>query len=155
MRATDTDVSDVRTRGPGAPHALPTSSAGAAEGTTPTSKQILIAEDEAPIADAIAMIVEDAGYTPLIAEHGEEALELARSRRPDLIITDLMMPRLDGVALIIAIHEDATRDGHKPPPIILMTAAGMKRAQEVGADAVVRKPFNVEDLEKLIRRFLG
>ena len=153
MRATDTDVGGVRTRGSGAPHAWSTSSSGAAEDATP--KLILIAEDEAPIADAIAMIVEDVGYTPLVAEHGEEALELARSRRPDLIITDLMMPRLDGVALISAIREDAMRDGHRAPPIILMTAAGMRRAQEVGADAVVRTPFNVEDLEMLIRRFLG
>ena len=153
MRASDTDVNDVRTSGHATPRVWTDMSAIAAE--VATSKLILIAEDEAPIADAISMIVEDAGFTPLIAEHGEEALEMARSRRPDLIITDLMMPRLDGVALIAALREDATRDGNKAPPIILMTAAGMKRAQEVGADAVVRKPFNVEDLEALIRRFLG
>lgn len=153
MNATDTDVSDVRTSGRGKARVLVESSAGAA--VDGTSKVILIAEDEAPIADAISMIVEDAGHTPLVAEHGEEALELARSRHPDLIITDLMMPRLDGIALIMAVREDARRDGHKIPPIILMTAAGMRRAQEIGADAVVRKPFNVEDLEALIRRFLG
>ena len=136
---------------------MPETSAGSSTGTAENAsrKLILIAEDEAPIADAISMIVEDAGFTPMVAEHGEEALALARLHHPALIITDLMMPRLDGIGLIEALREDALRDGHKRPPIILMTAAGMKRAQEVGADVVVRKPFNVDDLEALIRRLVG
>lgn len=153
MRAADTDVSDVRSSGRTTPAPSLGSSPGTAENAS--RKLILIAEDEAPIADAISMIVEDAGYTPMVAEHGEHALALARLHHPALIITDLMMPRLDGIGLIEALHEDARRDGHKIPPIILMTAAGMKRALEVGADAVVRKPFNVDDMEALIRRLVG
>ncbi|MGH2487585.1 MAG: hypothetical protein ACRDHE_16410, partial [Ktedonobacterales bacterium] len=80
MRAADTDVSDVRS----SRRATPESSRGSSTGTAENAsrKLILIAEDEAPIADAISMIVEDAGYTPLVAVHGEEALSLARLHHP-------------------------------------------------------------------------
>lgn len=116
---------------------------------------VLIAEDEEPIAEAIALIVEDAGYTPLLAAHGKQALELARLRRPVLVISDLMMPQMDGAELIAALRADAALNGDTPPPVILMTAAGIKRAQAADADALLRKPFNLEDLEELLFRFLG
>jgi CheY-like chemotaxis protein len=121
---------------------------------TPRSDLILIAEDEEPIAEAMSFIVEDAGYTPLIATNGRQALELARANQLLLVITDLMMPYLDGTQLIKAIHADAELDGHAAPPILLMTAAGMKHAQEAGADAVMRKPFNIEELEAMIHRLV-
>ncbi len=121
---------------------------------TSKSDLILIAEDEKPIAEAMSFIVEDAGYTPMIATNGRQALELVRAHQPLLVITDLMMPHLDGTQLIKAIHADAELDGHAPPPILLMTAAGMKRAQEAGADAVMRKPFNIDELEAMIHRLV-
>jgi CheY-like chemotaxis protein len=102
----------------------------------------------------MSFIVEDAGYTPMIATNGRQALELARAHQPLLIITDLMMLHLDGTQLIKAIHAEAELDGHAPPPILLMTAAGMKRAQEAGADAVMRKPFNIDELEAMIRQLV-
>ena len=116
---------------------------------------VLIAEDEGPIADAIALIVEDAGFTPLIAIHGSQALDLARQHRPALVITDLMMPHLDGAELITALRADAEQNDHSPAPVILMTAAGMKRAYEIDADAVLRKPFELDELEQLLFHFLG
>ena len=115
---------------------------------------VLIAEDEAPIADALAMVVEEAGYTAVIARHGEEALKLARAQHPALLITDLMMPYLDGAKLIAALKEDAQRDGHPPIPIILMTAAGIWQVEHIDADALLLKPFEVEEIEDLLRRFL-
>lgn len=120
-----------------------------------TVPQVLIAEDEEPIAAALVLIVEDAGYTPLVAVHGREALEMQQARRPALVITDLMMPYLDGTELIAAIRADAEQHAYKRPPIVLMTAAGLRRAQEAGADALLRKPFNIEDVEAVLRRFLG
>lgn len=116
---------------------------------------VLIAEDEEPIAEALAMIVEEAGYTPLLAAHGVEALELARTRHPSLLITDLMMPYLDGAQLIAALEEDARRDGHSRIPVILTTAAGGKRLENMQADALLKKPFDVEEVERLLRQFLG
>ena len=88
---------------------------------------VLIAEDEEPIAEAIAMLVEDCGYTPLTASNGRQALELARRRQPALIITDLMMPYLDGDELIATLKSDAARDGYRAPPVILLSAAGLRR----------------------------
>lgn len=116
---------------------------------------VLVAEDEEPIAAALMLIIEDAGYVPLVAAHGKAALDMIRQRHPALIITDLMMPYLDGAELISAVRADFAHDNHVPPPIVLMTAAGVRRAQEAGADAVLRKPFNIEDVEALLSRFLG
>lgn len=117
-------------------------------------KLVLIAEDEELIADALASIIADAGYTPAVARHGRAALGVARARHPALVITDLMMPYMGGADLIAALHTDAANDGHAPPPIILLTAAGSRRVQTAGADAVLHKPFNIADLEALLRRFL-
>lgn len=116
---------------------------------------VLIAEDEEPISSVLAMIVADAGFRPLTAMHGKEALALALSEHPALILTDLMMPYLDGADFIAALHEAMDDGVRKAPPIVLMTAAGMRQAQAAGADAILRKPFNVEDVEALLRQFLG
>lgn len=116
---------------------------------------VLVAEDEEPIAAALMLIIEDAGYVPLVASHGKAALDLIRQRHPALIITDLMMPYLDGAELISTVRAEAAHENHIPPPIVLMTAAGTRRAQEAGADALLRKPFNIEDVEAVLSRFLG
>lgn len=155
MSGADTDASRGRRGEPDTTPAEQTQTAEDARAPLPNPRLILIAEDEEPIAEALSFILEDAGYTPLVASHGAQALELARVHRPALVITDLMMPHLDGTALIQALRADAQLNGHAPPPIILMTAAGMKKAEEAGADAVVRKPFNLTDLEALIRRLIG
>lgn len=159
MSGANTVAKRDRTGAEGAEHAGPavqqTSAPTDVQTTQSQSPLVLIAEDEEPIAEAIALIVEDAGYTPLVAAHGKQALELVRSHRPALVITDLMMPHLDGAELIAAIRAAAQQDGHAPPPIILMTAAGMKRAYGADADAVLRKPFELDELEALLFRFLG
>ncbi len=116
---------------------------------------VLIAEDEEPIAEAIAFLVQENGYTPLIASNGRQALELARQHHPALVITDLMMPYLDGDELISALRADAAQDQHAPPRTILLSAAGLRRMQNAGADAILPKPFELDDLERLMRRFLG
>lgn len=116
---------------------------------------VLIVEDEEPIASVLAMIVEDAGYRALTATHGKEALAMALREYPALILTDLMMPYLDGADFIRALHESMDDGVRKAPPIVLMTAAGIRQARAAGADALLRKPFNVEEVEALLRRFLG
>ena len=120
----------------------------------PQQARVLIAEDEVTIADTLAMIIEDAGYTPIVARDGREALALARQHHPDLVITDLMMPFLDGADLIAAIHRDAVAEGAAPPPIVVVTAASRARAEAAGADIVIVKPFDVAKLENAMRRLL-
>ncbi|GAC1449366.1 MAG: hypothetical protein PVSMB4_07440 [Ktedonobacterales bacterium] len=132
----------------------PRPAAGKAK-SRPEPAVVLIAEDEEPIAEALAFLVEDAGYIPLVAAHGREALELARKHRPRLVITDLMMPLMDGIELISALRADAAADGHVAPAIILTTAGGFRRADQAGADVVLRKPFDIAEVDSLLRRFLG
>ncbi len=116
---------------------------------------VLIAEDEEPIAEALAIMVEEAGYRAILARHGREALELAREHPPALVITDLMMPYLDGASLIQAIRDDAAAKGLSAPPIILMTAASGRRAEEARPDVLLSKPFDLDEVETLLSRFLG
>ncbi|HLJ80540.1 MAG TPA: response regulator [Ktedonobacterales bacterium] len=116
---------------------------------------VLIVEDEEPIASVLAIIVEDMGYRPLTATHGKEALAVALKEHPALILTDLMMPYLDGAEFISALHEAMDDGVRKTPPIVLMTAAGARQARAAGADALLLKPFNVDEVEAMLRRFLG
>ena len=115
---------------------------------------VLVVDDETPIVEALSLIIEDAGYTPIGAYHGRSGLELARLRHPELVMTDLMMPQLDGASLIAMLRADALRDGVRAPAIIVMTAGGLHNAEAAGADAVLRKPFDIADVENLLHRFL-
>jgi DNA-binding response OmpR family regulator len=116
---------------------------------------VLIADDEGAIAEVVADIVQDLGYKALVAEHGGDALKLARNSWPALVITDLMMPELNGAALIAELRAEQAAKGRAYVPVILMTAAGSERARGAGADAVLNKPFNLDELEHLIAQFLS
>ena len=137
------------------------SSEDTAEGERPDptagtpSPVILVVDDERPIANILAGLLADLGYTPLVASHGRHALELARERPPALVLTDLMMPYLSGAGLAAALRADAEADGRDAPPIILITAAGAAAAEAVGADAVLYKPFELEHVEAWVTRLLG
>lgn len=120
-----------------------------------TQTLVLVAEDEETIAETLALIVEDAGYVALVAHDGREALALARQHRPHLIITDLMMPYLNGADFIAAVRGDATTQGREAPPVIVVTAASRARAEEAGADAIVTKPFDIVKIEAAMQRLLG
>lgn len=119
------------------------------------AKRILIVDDDEGITLALTLIVEEAGYTPVCASHGKRALEILRQQSLDLVITDLMMPHLDGAQLIAQVRADADAAGRPPPPLVLMTAAGAAIAKQAGADAFLSKPFDVEQVEQLLSRFLA
>lgn len=131
------------------PPALPTQPVAPGEGTR---LLVLIVEDEQPIAEALIYLVEEAGYAALAAPHGRAGLALALEHRPALILSDLMMPLMGGRELIRQLH--AALDG-AAPPVVLMTAADVRFAQDVGAAAVLRKPFELSAVEALLRRFLA
>lgn len=114
---------------------------------------VLIVEDEEPIAQALAFIIEDAGYRPVMAIHGKAALAVLQTCEVRLIITDLMMPQMDGAQLIAALHAAAV-PGQVLPPMVLMSAAGSRYLAATGADAVLPKPFDIADVEALLERFL-
>lgn len=116
---------------------------------------VLIADDEAPIASVVAAVMEDLGYHPQVAVNGKEALAMARVTWPSLVVTDLMMPVLTGEGLIAALRADAALAGRTPVKVILMTATGGAHARRAGADAVLAKPFDLEELEAVVARILG
>ena len=131
-------------------------SAGAAGGGAGGAPlPVLVVEDERSIAGLVAEAVEAAGYLPVVAANGQEGLERARERWPALVVTDMMMPLLDGAGLARALRAEAAARGHAMPPIVVMTASHPSYATRVGADALLRKPFDLDELAGLLRRFLG
>jgi CheY-like chemotaxis protein len=121
----------------------------------PDPPVVLIADDDRSIADMIGLLVEDLGLTPLVAYNGKQALELARATPPAILLVDLMMPVMSGTAFLQALREERTACGDAMPPIILMTAASHIYTDGVDADAFLRKPFDLSELEALLERYLG
>lgn len=115
---------------------------------------VLIIEDDLPIAEALALIVEDLGYTPLIATDGLTGLELVHSKQPMLILTDLMLPRLSGQQLILRLRTEQAAQGMEIPPIVIVTAGSRYQAREAGGDAYILKPFELETVETTLQRML-
>ena len=85
------------------------------------SATILIVEDEQDIRELLAYNLEKEGYATVQAADGKEGLDLARSRKPDLILLDLMLPKMDGLAVCRELERDA---GTVRIPIIMLTARG-------------------------------
>lgn len=126
------------------------------EGASETEQiVVLVAEDERSIAETMAAIVADAGYLPVVARDGREALALARKYHPRLLITDLMMPRMSGADLIATLRQDATADGSVAALVIVVTAANRALAEQSGADVIIEKPFDVQAIEDAMLALLG
>jgi two-component system chemotaxis response regulator CheY len=113
---------------------------------------VLIADDEAAIAEALAEFVAELGYRVLVAANGQQALALVRQHWPALVLTDLMMPRVNGAGFIAALHTEAASRQVAPPAVILLTAVDGRAARAAGADVIVKKPFELDHLERVIRR---
>ena len=110
-------------------------------------KLVLVADDDPDILDLVAFRLDRAGYEVVQARDGQEALDAALTRTPDLCVLDVMMPRLDGYEVTRRLREaEATRS----VPIILLTArvqeSDVERGFEAGATDYVRKPFSPTEL---------
>ncbi len=118
--------------------------------------RVLIAEDEPEIAMSLEFLLNNAGYETRIARAGDEALETVRAFEPDLILIDVMLPKLSGLEVCAAIREDVLR---KQPKILMVTARGsardIARGRLAGADAHLTKPFSTQELLGEARRLLG
>jgi len=119
-------------------------------------RQILVVDDERSVRNILDFSLDAEGYRVIQAEDGEEALKLAGENPPDLIIMDVMMPRLDGFETCRKLKADSrTRD----IPVVLLTARStrgdQKRGREVAADAYVTKPFSPNSLMDIVHSFLG
>lgn len=116
---------------------------------------VLIVEDEFAIADLLEMALTDEGYRVLHAANGRQGLErLAEGPRPDLVITDYMMPILDGAGLLKAMRDtQAQRD----IPCIVMSSMPEANVRErvAGYAAFVRKPFQLAAVVQVVARVLN
>jgi DNA-binding response OmpR family regulator len=114
--------------------------------------QILVVDDEARYQHLVKVNLEAAGYLVSTASNGEEALEMVSNRQPDLVILDVMMPRLDGFTTCERIRQFSS------VPIIMLTAKGEEqdrvRGLNVGADDYVVKPFSATELIARVRAVL-
>ena len=105
---------------------------------------ILVADDELAILDLLVEVLRDEGYATLAAADGPEVLELLARGRPDLVLMAVMMPELDGRAVVHRMRERPELDG---VPVILMSAAAPVDPAALGVD-FLPKPF---DLDRLLR----
>ena len=116
---------------------------------------ILVIEDEADLAQVVEYNLRKAGHDVVTAPRGLRGLELARERRPDLVLLDLMLPDISGTEVCKQLRADAsTRD----TPIVMLTAKGEEIDRvvgfEVGADDYVVKPFSVRELMLRVQAIL-
>ncbi|MCI0546556.1 MAG: response regulator [Candidatus Rokubacteria bacterium] len=120
-----------------------------------TSTTILVADDHRPILELVRFTLEADGVTVLEAANGVEALAMARAARPDLVLLDVHMPGLDGLAVCRQLRADPELSD---TPIILLTAAAQEsdrlRGRAAGADEYLTKPFSPLALLKLVRALL-
>ena len=118
--------------------------------------KILVVDDEIYIVHILDFSLGMEGYEVLTALDGEQALEKARTEHPDLIVLDIMMPKLDGYETCKMLKAD---DRTKDIPVILLSAKGRNVDQkigfEVGADDYITKPFSPRKLVERINAILG
>ncbi len=123
--------------------------------STEPSNYILVAEDDQDVAFLITEMLKEEGYEYVWAQDGQEALEIMDKQMPNLIITDIMMPRMDGIELIKKIREE---DDKRHLPIIVVSArtedADRLIGLEAGAEVYLGKPFNSEELMLRVRKLL-
>jgi DNA-binding response OmpR family regulator len=123
--------------------------------TDRSSPLVLVADDEEDIRALVAFRLQRAGYDVITTADGEEALLLATTRLPDLVVLDMMMPKATGLEVTRSLRrQDTTKD----IPVILLTAraqeADVASGFEAGVDDYVKKPFSPKDLQLRVQALL-
>jgi CheY-like chemotaxis protein len=114
-------------------------------------RRLLIVDDELPMRLLLVDLFTEAGYHVLAAADGRAALAQVEQERPDLVLADIMMPVLDGAAFCRQLKAAPSTAAI---PVILLTVGDRAPGLAAGADAVLRKPFNLTDLEQVVQRWL-
>lgn len=120
------------------------------------TKKVLVADDEPNIVISLEFLLRREGFEVLIAVDGEEALSKARSARPDLVLLDVMMPKMNGFDVCQALRADPEFSAMR---ILMLTAKGrdaeVSKGLGLGADAYMTKPFSTKELVVQVRSLLG
>jgi len=119
-------------------------------------KTILVVDDEKAFVDVLKLRLETLDFNVIEGYDGEEALNKAKASSPDLILLDIMMPKLNGYQVCTTLKKD---EKYKHIPIIMFTSKAQEEdkfwGEECGADAYVTKPYAFDDLIKIIQKFVS
>ncbi|MBQ8476397.1 response regulator [bacterium] len=119
-------------------------------------KKILIVDDEKDIVETLSFMLKAKGFECVCAYDGEMGLALAKSEKPDLVILDVMMPKINGYKICRLLKFD---NKYKDIPIIMVTARSQDEdkiiGEETGADEYITKPFEFSDVLDKINKYLG
>ena len=119
------------------------------------AKRVLIADDEPNIVTTLEFLMEQAGFEVRVARDGHEAIELAATFEPDLILLDVMMPALSGYQVCQRLKSDPKL---QHVHVLMLSAKGrdveVSKGLELGADAYVTKPFSTRELVAKVRSLL-
>lgn len=117
------------------------------------SKKILTVDDSRMMREMLLMVLSGAGFDVVQAEDGQEGLEVLDDAQPDVIITDINMPKLDGYGFIEGVRCD---DRYRAVPILVLStessAEKKARARDAGATGWIVKPFQADTLIEVVRR---
>ena len=120
------------------------------------AKVILIVEDEPKNLKLLRDLLRVSGYTTIEATDGEQGVELAKARKPDLILMDIQMPVMDGLEATRILKADATT---KNIPVLALTSYAMKgdkeKILEAGCDGYLAKPLDIKELLKKVTEYLS
>ena len=118
-------------------------------------KKILLVDDEQDIVETLKFVLESEGYTCYCAYNGEDGLKLAKEIIPDLMVLDIMMPKINGFKISRLLKYDAK---YKNIPIIMLTARSQESdkqiGEETGADVYITKPFDLDEVLATVSRLL-
>jgi DNA-binding response OmpR family regulator len=118
-------------------------------------KKILFIEDEVDLVEMMKLRLAAAGYEAVVAFDGEEGLSKAKTEKPDLVLLDIIMPKMDGFTVCRALKESPVTENI---PVVVVSASGGKnlpqRSFAAGADEVITKPFEAQELLDKIKKLL-
>ena len=117
------------------------------------AKRVLVADDEPLTAEIVALMLAYSGYEVVCAHDGAEALRHARELKPDLILLDVIMPELEGIAVTRALRADPELCRR---PVVLFSSADETEIEwrEAGADVFLQKPIDIRALPALVQRLM-
>ena len=119
-------------------------------------RRILLVDDEPSIVKMVGKRLEIEGFDVLVAMDGQDGLSKAQTERPDLIVLDLMLPKLNGYEVCTMLKQDAR---YQKIPVVLFTARAQEKDEklgmECGANAFVRKPFRSQELLEKIQTLIS
>jgi CheY-like chemotaxis protein len=118
---------------------------------------ILVVDDDSDVRAALRVMLQETGYEIVEAVDGREAMKRFKARAPSVIVTDIFMPEMDGLELLVKLRDAVPR-----VPVIVISGGGRHRdttvvrtARALGAIEVLTKPFTVDDIVNAVRRVLG